>query len=170
MRQFFLAGLAALLLSPAFAQDPPLLGIGFVQAEEGTWLCLNADPGEALSCAHEHCLEEGAGQECLPTAWCFPALWSGVMTVWLPDFHGARVLCGMDDEDSLEAMLAAFCLTQKEATHCDLTLTVDPQGHEREVTDVSFAGGGAPAETEAPAPDAPIDTTQNEKPAPEAKP
>jgi hypothetical protein len=148
MRQFLLTALTAFSLSPAFGQESLPPGIGFAQAEEGTWFCRDDDPGEALSCAREHCLEEGAGQECLPTAWCYPALWSGVMTVWLPDFHGARVLCGLDDEESLKAMLAAFCLTQEEATRCELTLTVDPEGHERDVTGVSFPGGGAPPPAE----------------------
>jgi hypothetical protein len=162
MRHFLLAAFAALLLSPATAQDS-LPGIGFAQAEEGTWLCLGDEPGEALSCAREHCLEQAPGQECLPTAWCYPALWSGVMTVWLPDFHGSRVLCGMDDEASLKAMLAAFCMTQGEATHCDLTLTIDPEGRESEVVDVSFPGGATPV----PAAD---DAAQQETNNTEAKP
>ncbi len=147
MLRLLLACIAAFLLSPAAAQDRVPQGIGFAQAEEGTWLCRHEEASEALACAREHCLEEAPGQDCVQTAWCFPAGWSGTMTVWLADFHKTRVLCGMADEDTLRLMLAALCLTELEATHCDLTLTVDPDGNEREIADVSFEGGGAPRPT-----------------------
>jgi hypothetical protein len=142
---------AALFASPALAQQSVLQGIGFAQAEEGTWLCRHEDPNEALACAREHCAEEAGGQECYATAWCFPAGWSGIMTLWLPDFHTTRVLCGFDNEAALKEVFAALCKSDKFATHCDLTRTVDPDGNEREVQDVTFPGGGAAADGSAPA-------------------
>lgn len=152
MRLFLSALVAALLLSPALAQNSVPQGIGFAQAEEGTWLCRHEDPTEALACASEHCAEQAPGQDCIPTAWCYPARWSGVMTIWLPDFHTTKALCGMDDEAALKDVLAVLCKSSKDATHCELTLIVDPDGNEL-VADVSFAGGAAPAVPEAPAAD-----------------
>lgn len=135
-----------LLAAPAAAQDRPPQGIGFVQAEEGAWLCRHEDPAEALACAREHCAEQAPGQECVATAWCHPARWSGLMTVWLGDFHTTRVLCGVPSEAALSAALATLCAYEENATTCDLTLIVDPDGNERGVEGVSFAG---PAATEA---------------------
>jgi hypothetical protein len=142
---------------PAAAQDNPLQGIGFAQAEEGTWLCRHEAPLEALACAQEHCAEQAPGEQCAPTAWCYPAGWSGVMTVWLPDVHVTRVLCGMSDEASLTEMLKTLCATAMTARSCDLALIVDPDGNERQVEGVSFPGGspvdvdaGVASEGEAP--------------------
>lgn len=157
---------AACLVTPASAQDSIPQGIGFAQAEEGTWLCRDEDPIEALACAREHCLEEAPGQECVQTAWCYPARWSGTITVWLEDFHTTRILCGMADEETLRLMLAALCLTELQATHCDLTLTVDPDGNERQITDVSFDGGGAPL-PEASSDETTPDTSGDDAPPPE---
>ena len=50
------AALGALLLAlpiPATAEDGPT-GIGFVQAEEGTWWCRDLDPGKAFACAAQN--------------------------------------------------------------------------------------------------------------------
>ena len=58
----------------------------------------------------------------------------------------------MDDETVLKNVLAALCKSTRDATHCDLTKTVDPDGNEREVTGVSFSGGAAPADPPAPSP------------------
>jgi hypothetical protein len=90
-----------LMAWPALAQENPPQGIGFAQAEEGTWLCRHDQPEEALSCAREQCAEQAPGQECWATAWCFPANWSGVMTVWLPDFHTTQILCGAPSAQAL---------------------------------------------------------------------
>lgn len=129
---------------PAMAQDRPPQGIGFAQAEEGTWLCRHDQPEEALSCAREQCAEQAPGQECWATAWCFPANWSGVMTVWLPDFHTTQILCGAPSEQALNNALAAICAGDENATHCDLTLLVDPEGNEGTAEGQSFPGGAAP--------------------------
>ena len=88
---FFLA--AALAPSPAFAQSAPV-GIGFAQAEEGTWWCRNEDPEKALDCAMDKCRKESGGPECHPTRWCLPSGWSGLMTVWLPEFHNTIAFTG----------------------------------------------------------------------------
>jgi hypothetical protein len=136
-----LAVVFTLFVAPAFAQEPQ--GIGFAQAEEGTWLCRHERPDEALSCARELCAEQAPGQTCSPTAWCLPARWSGVMTIWLPDFHATRVLCGAPSEMALADALRALCAGDAAATHCDLTLVVDPDGNERSVEGVSFVGPAA---------------------------
>ena len=150
LRAAFLLAVTS-LACPAFAQENVLQGIGFAQAEEGTWLCRHEDPTEALACAREHCAEQAGGQDCYATAWCFPAGWSGIMTLWLPDFHTTRVLCGFDNEVALKEVLAALCKSDKYATHCDLTRTVDPEGNEREVEGVTFPGGAATGDSSAPA-------------------
>ena len=138
--------LLALLATPAFAQDPPRppQGIGFAQAEEGTWLCRHDSPEEALSCARELCIEQASGQECWQTAWCYPANWSGLMTIWLADFHTTHVLCGAPSEASLTQALAAICAGDAAATSCDVTLVIDPEGNETTPEGVSFAGPAAP--------------------------
>jgi hypothetical protein len=159
-------GLAA---APTSAQDPPLQGIGFAQAEEGAWLCRHEDPFEALACAREHCAEEAPGQPCTPTAWCHPAGWSGIMTVWLPDFHVTRVLCGMSSETGLTETLKTLCVSETDARSCDLVLVIDPNGNERPVEGVSFPGGSPVAPgSEAAAQDA--EAAQAEPPADAAMP
>jgi hypothetical protein len=138
------AAFAALTLaSSAPAQESNLQGIGFAQAEEGTWYCLHHEPGEALACAREHCLEQAPGQECAATAWCYPARWSGTMTLWLSDFHTTRVLCGMPDEATLQEVLAGLCWFNKDATSCDLTLIIDPNGKELALEGMTVPGGAS---------------------------
>jgi hypothetical protein len=133
-----------LFAGPTLAQDRPPQGIGFAQAEEGTWLCRHDDPTEALSCARELCLEQASGQECWQTAWCFPANWSGLMTIWLDDFHTTHVLCGMPSQSALTQALAAICAGDEGATSCDVTMMIDPAGNETPVEGISFAGPAAP--------------------------
>jgi hypothetical protein len=135
-------------LGPAYAQERPIQGIGFAQAEEGTWLCRHEQPAEALSCARELCIEQANGQECYPTAWCFPANWTGLMVVWLGDFHTTQVLCGAPTEASLTEALRALCAGDEGASGCDLFKVIDPEGNEREVTGVSFPGPAATAQPE----------------------
>jgi hypothetical protein len=146
-RRAWATALAAIALAgaPALAQDRPPQGIGFAQAEEGTWLCRHDQPDEALSCARELCIEQASGQECWQTAWCYPANWSGLMTVWLADFHTTHVLCGAPSEASLTQALAAICAGDSAATRCDVTMIIDPEGKEKEPQGVSFAGPAAPA-------------------------
>ena len=144
-----------LLAGPTLAQDDPIQGIGFAQAEAGAFLCRHEQPSEALACAREHCAEQAPGQECWPTAWCFPANWSEVLTVHLPDVQVTQVLCGAPTEGALTEGLRAFCAADEDATHCDFTLVVDPDGNERIVEGESFPGPAAPpGNTEAPAEDA----------------
>jgi hypothetical protein len=137
--------LAALLAlaGPASAQDRPPQGIGFAQAEEGTWLCRHELPEEALACARELCAEQAAGQDCWPTTWCFPAGWSGMMVVWLPDFHFTEALCGAPSETALTEALRSFCAEEESATNCDLFTIIDPDGNER-ASDISYPGPAAP--------------------------
>jgi hypothetical protein len=156
MRTLF-ALLALLFAAPAWAQDRPPQGIGFAQAEEGTWLCRHEQPAEALSCARELCIEQASGQECWQTAWCFPANWAGLMVVWLGDFHTTQVLCGAPSEVSLNAALRALCAGDEGATSCELYKVIDPLGNERLVEGVSFPGPLAPvAPDEAGADAAPV--------------
>jgi hypothetical protein len=143
MRTVLAAFTALTLATSALAQEPTLQGIGFAQAEEGTWHCLHHEPGEALACAREHCLEQAPDQECAPTAWCYPARWSGTMTLWLSEFHTTQVLCGMPDEATLQEVLAGLCWFNKDATSCDLTLIVDPDGKEQVVEGITFPGGAS---------------------------
>ncbi len=140
------AALLAILPVTASAQDDlPKLGIAFAQtASGGTWLCRHEDAFEGLACTLEHCMEDAPGEYCAAAAWCFPAGWSGVMTIPLAGATKTRVLCGMDNEAALQSVLAAICLSEAEAKSCALTLIVSPDGVERDVTDVTFAGGGAP--------------------------
>ena len=144
--------LALGLATPALAQDSPQ-GIAFAQAEEGTWLCRHENAQEAMSCAREHCSEQAPGQDCYITAWCFPGGWSGYMTFWLPDFHTTQVLCGLPNEAGLRAAFQALCASDDTATSCDLVAIIDPEGNERLVEGVSFAGGAAPPPVETTAPE-----------------
>ena len=147
MRFIFIALLA--LAGPAYGQDRPPQGIGFAQAEEGTWLCRHEQPEEALACARELCAEQAPGQECWPTRWCFPSGWSGMMAVWLPDFHFTETLCGAPTEEALDEALKSFCIEEEGATHCDVTTVIDPEGNERVVDGRSFPGPAAPADFDA---------------------
>lgn len=155
MRSAFAAALV-LAAAPSFAQDGVPQGIGFAQAEQGTWLCRHELPEEALSCARELCAEQSPGQTCWPTAWCLPANWSGVMTVWLADFYTTHALCGAPSETALSEALRAICAGDEDATRCDLTMIIDPEGNERRVEGVSFPGpAGKPTPVEPAPPDQP---------------
>lgn len=148
-----LVGVLAVPGQPAEAQDNPVQGIGFAQAEEGTFLCRHENVADALSCAQEQCAEQAVGQECAPTAWCFPAKWSGTMVVWLEDFHTTQVLCGAPSEASLTEAMRALCVGAETAAKCDLVTVIDPEGNERAVEGVSFEGIAANPAPGSPAPD-----------------
>jgi hypothetical protein len=128
-----------LALDPAAAADEPD-GIGFAQAEEGTWWCRGVTAGQALHCAREKCLAESGGQDCHPTRWCFPAGWSALMVTWLPEFHATQVLCGMPGEEAARSAMKAICEAGVEFTRCDLVLFIDPEGGQREASDASWPG------------------------------
>ena len=138
-----LALLLAALAIPhtAAAQDGPV-GIGFAQAEEGTWWCRGDNTAATLDCARAACIAEAGGQQCYRTAWCYPAGWSGLMTVWLSEFHTTQIICGAPSPEALERALEGFCVGNVYAASCDVFLTIDPDGLEKEVF-LSFVGGGA---------------------------
>lgn len=144
-----LAGLtvSALALSfPASAAEGPL-GIGFAQAEEGTWWCQATGAESALDCARQKCEAESGGQECVATRWCFPAGWSALMVVWLPEFHSTHVLCGMPGPDAVTAAMQAICDAGSEFTQCDLVVTIDPDGNQNDAVGITWPGpAAAPAQ------------------------
>jgi hypothetical protein len=150
-------------VAPALSQDGPV-GIGFAQAEEGTWWCRDQEPGKALACAMEKCTAESGGQDCHPTRWCSPAGWSGLMTVWLPEFHATTPLCGVSGETALTAAFQALCAGSPDVTRCDITMIIDPDGNERAIEGASWEG---PAVAEPDAPELP-DDPQPETPEPPA--
>ena len=146
-----LSVIAALALSasfPAGATEGPF-GIGFVQAEEGTWWCQAMEAGAALDCAHRKCMAEAGGQQCVATRWCFPAGWSALMVVWLPEFHSTQVLCGMPGKPAATAAMKAICDAGAEFTRCDLVLHIDPDGNQTDATGTTWPG---PAASAAPSP------------------
>ncbi len=137
-----------ILVCPASAQDSatasPPIGIGFAQAEEGTWFCRNEAFADALSCAQELCAEQAIDQECVPSAWCLPSSWSGLMTIHFQDLQTTHVLCGIGSEAALSATLAVLCADNEAATSCDLIRTIDPDGNETLVEGMTFPGGALP--------------------------
>src|SRR5688572_14951052 len=92
------------------------VGMGFAQAEEGTWWCRNAMASDALSCALDKCRKESNGQDCFATRWCAPAGWSGLMVAWLPEFHTTVILCGGSSQATVGAALKAICEATEEFT------------------------------------------------------
>lgn len=125
--------LCVVLVAPALAQGGPD-GIGFAQAEEGTWTCRAGDPVTALDCARDLCRAEAGGQDCYRTTWCFPAGWAGVVTVWTSDFHSNRPVCGAPSFEGLLAMMRAVCDHSEGATSCSVGVVVDPDGVEMDAT------------------------------------
>ena len=132
----------ALMPAPASAADLGPSGIGFVQAEEGTWWCRDVDAAAAFSCARAKCDAESGGQECFATRWCYPAGWSALMIVWLPEFHSTHVVCGMPGRPAAVAALTAICQNAPEFTGCDLVRTIDPDGNEEEMSQSIGPGAG----------------------------
>ncbi|WP_421723895.1 hypothetical protein [Bauldia sp.] len=121
-------------IAPVSAQSG-LVGIGFAQAEEGTWWCQDSDAATALACAKEQCATESGGQACFTTRWCAPSGWSGLMIVWLPEFHATHVLCGQPGRDAVRDAFVAICLAAPEFSRCDITLMIDPDGAVIDVTE-----------------------------------
>lgn len=129
----------ALLASPAFAQDAPG-GIAFVQAEEGAWWCASNSAADGFACARQKCEAEAGGQECWETAWCMQARWSGLMTVWLEDFHSTTALCGAPTEAALNETLRTWCAQTEGADRCNFTTTIDWDGKVNDDVGVEFPG------------------------------
>ena len=132
---------AAAFFAPqtALAADGPA-GIAFAQAEEGTFWCRDADSRRAFDCALKRCATEAGGQECQVTRWCLPAGWSGLMVVWLPEFHATQIVCGLPDQAAVGGALRAICDAGAEFTRCDFVRTIDPDGTDYEVGDSSWPG------------------------------
>ena len=115
-------------------------GIGFSQAEEGTWFCLGDNPVTTLNCARDKCRREAQGQDCYRTKWCFGNGWSGLMSVFLSDFHTTQILCGAPSKEALFAALKEYCKGNNLATSCSIFLTIDPSGREQEVQEDEIEG------------------------------
>mgnify|MGYP001160648437 CR=1 FL=1 len=141
-RAGFAGALLAALSFPATAAEAPL-GVGFAQAEEGTWWCHGETVGATLECARKLCLADAGGQECVATRWCYPAGWSALMVVWLPEFHSTHVLCGQPGPDAARAALQAICEAGAEFSRCDLVRLIAPDGAETEVGDTTWPGGAS---------------------------
>jgi hypothetical protein len=139
MKIALLLALTLLTPVPAAAQTGPV-GIGFAQAEEGTWWCRDATPGKALACAKAQCAQEAGGQECHATRWCLPAGWSGMMIAWLPEFHSTIVLCGTSGEAAVIAALKTLCDESPFVTRCVPFAIVDPDGNERPIDGLDWPG------------------------------
>lgn len=139
--KLFLIALSMVLapFSAAVAQSAPV-GIGFAQAEEGIWWCQNTDPSKGLACALDKCRKESPDQECHPTRWCLPAGWSGLMTVWLPEFHNTIVLCGTAGDAAVVAALEALCDDSPYVTRCVPFVIIDPQGNVRPIEGLDWLG------------------------------
>ena len=135
--------LAGILPGPARASDDGPLGVGFAQAEEGTWWCHGRRVDDVLDCARRRCADESGGQACVATRWCYPAGWSALMVAWLPEFHTTHVLCGMPGPEAAAAAARAICEAGAEFSRCDLMLTIDPEGAEHALDDASWPGGAA---------------------------
>jgi hypothetical protein len=97
---------------------------------------------DTLDCARAKCNAGAGGQDCYRTAWCYPARWSGLMTVWYGEFHGTQIICGAPSREALEAAFEAFCVNDSYAASCDVFLVIDPDGAELEAA-LSLTGGGA---------------------------
>ncbi len=154
MRRGYLYALSVLTAAaigqsiPADAAERPL-GIGFAQAEEGTWWCQAMGAESALDCARRKCEDESGGQDCHATRWCFPAGWSALMVVWLPEFHSTHVICGMPGSDAVTAAMKAVCDAGLEFSQCDLVVTIDPDGNQNDAVGITWPGpaaGAAPAQ------------------------
>lgn len=131
----------ALASAPAAAQDGPP-GIAFAQAEEGSFWCQAHNPDDGFACALQQCEAGANGPDCIATAWCAPARWSGLLTVWFSDFHATMPLCGMPSREVLEAAAEAICTADPAAWMCNLTTLIDPDGNETDAGREWVGGGG----------------------------
>ena len=120
---------ASLLPGPADAGSAPV-GIAFAQSTAATAWCRDAEPAKAFACAVAKCRREAAGEECVPTRWCLPAGWSGLMVAWLPEFHSTIIVCGTSGEPAVIAALKGLCDGSQELTRCDMVSIIGPEGTE----------------------------------------
>jgi hypothetical protein len=158
MKKLALATLFILGPVAATLADNGPVGIGFVQAEEGTWWCRAGNAAKAFKCARDKCEAAKDGQECHEMRWCGLAGWSGTMVIWLPEFHSTTILCGAPSETAVTEALKALCANDEVVTRCDLVTLIDPDGKEKLVEGISWPGPTAteqqeeqePAEEETP--------------------
>jgi hypothetical protein len=146
---FFAVALAA----PAAAEP---VGIGFVQAEEGTWWCRADSAAKAFDCATKKCKAEAGRQDCHQMRWCGLAGWSALMVVWLPEFHSTTIICGAPSEPAAVEALRAICANDEVVTRCDLVKTIDPDGKEKLIDDVNWPGPTATEQANQPVPSEPV--------------
>ena len=99
-------------------------GIGFAQAEEGTWYCWGDNPVATLNWARRKCRTGAEGQKCFRTKWCYGPGWSGLMTVFLSEFHSTEIICGAPSETALRSGLKAFCAGNEIAQSCSIFLLI----------------------------------------------
>jgi hypothetical protein len=164
MKQLFLALFAATLWwSPALAQSGPV-GIGFVQAEEGTWWCRGPSAAKAFACAMDKCKAAPGNQSCHEMRWCGLAGWSGTMVIWLPEYHSTSIVCGAPSEAAVTGVLKALCDNDEVVTLCQVTMIIDPDGKERLVDNLEWQG---PTSRETTADDAVPDAPAEGEPAAE---
>lgn len=130
----------------SMAQDGPT-GIAFYQVEEGTWSCRGGDPATAFECARAACFAGAGGQDCVATAWCFPAGYAGTLTLMLPGFHTTRPICGAPSLEALIGAMQAFCDHSPQTIACYVGQVWDWDG--MEIAD--FPGELIPGALDAPA-------------------
>jgi hypothetical protein len=131
----------ATALMPGLADAGPApVGIAFAQSTAVTAWCRDEEPGKAFACAVAKCRREAAGESCVPTRWCLPAGWSGMMVAWLPEFHSTIIVCGASGEAAVIAALKGLCDGSEELTRCDLVSVVNPEGAEVAKPDASWPG------------------------------
>ncbi len=124
-----------LLTSPALAGQQ---GVAFVTApEQAHTHCFADNADNAFKCAREKCHKAG-GQECLRTRWCYPAGWSGIMSINLSiGFHFPTELCGMPNREALVAAFETMCRNWENANQCNVGLIFSPDGKE-ETADIAI--------------------------------
>ena len=132
--------LFALLLAPPALAEPRSPGIGFVQSVEGTWWCRDGDAAKAFDCAARKCRAEAGSETCVATRWCAPAGWSGLMVIWLPEFHNTVALCGTPSQAALVAAFKALCAGDEVVTRCEFVAVIDPDGKETAIEDTNWPG------------------------------
>ena len=120
MRMKIAAAVAALgvMASPALADRK---GIAFVQAPEvASGSCTGPNKEAAFDCARKQCIEGGGtAEDCIETAYCFPAFWSVEISFQNKDgFSWSQAHCGFGSKEDALAAAKALCDLE---THPDLS-------------------------------------------------
>ena len=129
------AAFFSLLALPAAAEPQ---GIAFVNSpEQAHTSCFSGNMDKAFKCARKKCQKAG-GDECLRVRWCYPAMWSGVMSINLSiGFHFPAELCGMPSKKALLATFEVMCRNWENASDCYVGSIFSPQG-EKETSGIAF--------------------------------